>query len=91
MIRRYVIHIIYIPEHKVKVIWGHMSNYMHFFQKRTKANFTKLHNVKHHERVCFAQDTGSHTLGQDLSQRSQVKLFNYVPMNTLIVLNVTEK
>lgn len=36
--------------------------------------------------VRFAQDTASSTLRQGRSQRSKVKLFNYIPMNTLTLL-----
>ena len=40
-------------------------------QKRTKANFIKLHRkIRHCERVFLVQDFGSHTQGQGHNKRS---------------------
>ena len=59
-----VTHNIYIPKLSVKVtVWGQMSNYVFAITlKSDKANFININRqIRHHERVCYAQDTGSHT------------------------------
>ena len=57
----------YIPKVNLKVtIWGQRSNYIAAITlKSTKANFINIHGqIRHHKRVCHAQNTGSHTQGQ---------------------------
>ena len=41
---------------------------------RTEANLTKLHRkIKHSEKVCHTQESGSHIQGQGHNQGSEVK------------------
>ena len=73
IIRRYVIHNIYGPKLKVKVrIWDQRPNYLSAITlKSTKAIFIHIpRQIRHHVRVCHAEDTGSHTQGQ--GQRGQM-------------------
>ena len=57
------------------------------YSEKYKGNVIAIRSqIRHHKRVCHAQDTGSHTQGQSHSQRLKVKLFNYVPVNTLTLL-----